>query len=398
MARLAIAVTIGLAAAGLSGCGGNRDHAAPPARQPIAVTIVPVAAVDTAERLEAGGIVSAHESAMLSSRIVATVVTVRARAGDRVRAGQIVVTLDAREATDRTRQAGASVVAAEKAVAQARAEQGAADAEQRLATAWRTRIGTLHAKRSATDQERDEADARFAAAAARVDRAKAGFEGAEAALAAAQAGADVASTSESFATLRAPFDGVVTERLTDPGNLATPGLPLVRIESSARLEVAVRVDEARAAAVRGGDRVDVAIEASGDAAGAAAPFEAMVTEVSRAGGVDQRSFTVTIALPSTVTARTGTFARVFFRGPPRRMLQVPAAAIRRYGQVTSVFVVEDNVARLRLVQTGVSTPAGIEVLAGVDAGEPIVSAPPAGLEDGSPVTVTSARRGTAGAP
>jgi len=388
-------VTMGLAAAGLIGCGGKGEHATPPAREPIAVTTVPVTAVEGAERLEAGGIVAAHESAVLSSRIVATVITVRARAGDRVRAEQVVVTLDARDAADRTRQAGASVVAAENAVTQARAEQGAADAEYRLANSWRTRIATLHAKRSATDQERDEADARLAVAAARVDRAQAGFEGAKAALSATQSAADVATTTESFATLRAPFDGIVTERLTDPGNLAAPGIPLVRIESSAGLEVSVRVDEARAAAVRRGDRVEVAID---DPAGAAAPFEAVVTEVARAVGVDQRAFTITIALPATATARTGTFARVFFRGAPRRSLQVPATAIRRYGQVTSVFVVEDNVARLRLVQTGNSTPAGIEVLAGVDAGEPIVSAPPARLDDGSPVTVTSARPGTAGRP
>ena len=104
---LTMTVTMGLAAAGLIGCGGKGEHATPPAREPIAVTTVPVTAVVGAERLEAGGIVAAHESAVLSSRIVATVITVRARAGDRVRAEQVVVTLDARDAADRTRQAGA---------------------------------------------------------------------------------------------------------------------------------------------------------------------------------------------------------------------------------------------------------------------------------------------------
>ena len=83
-----------------------------------------------------------------------------------------------------------------------------------------------------------------------------------------------------------------------------------------------------------------------------ASFEGVVSEVARAVDVDQRAFTVKVALPLTVTARTGTFARVFFPGAPRRLLRVPATAVRRHGQVASVFVVQEGVARLRLVQVG----------------------------------------------
>jgi hypothetical protein len=80
--------------------------------------------------------------------------------------------------------------------------------------------------------------------------------------------------------------------------------------------------------------------------------EGVVTEVARAIDADQRAFSVKAALPPTVTARTGTFARVVFSGASRRLLQVPATAVQRHGQVTSVFVVQAGVARLRLVQVG----------------------------------------------
>jgi hypothetical protein len=90
-------------------------------------------------------------------------------------------------------------------------------------------------------------------------------------------------------------------------------------------------------------------------------------------------------LPRTVTARTGTFARVVFRGTTRKALLVPATAVRRHGQVSSVFVARDGVARLRLIQEGVSTPEGIEVLAGLDAGESVVTSPPPQLLDGARV-------------
>src|SRR4029450_8922443 len=94
---------------------------------------VPVAYADAAERLEAGGVVAAQESALVSSRIVSTIDAVGVRAGDRVRAGDVLVTLDARDAGEHTRQASAAAIAAEKALAQARAEQKAAAAQQRVA-------------------------------------------------------------------------------------------------------------------------------------------------------------------------------------------------------------------------------------------------------------------------
>jgi RND family efflux transporter MFP subunit len=395
MQRFAMIFVLILAAGALSACGGGTDAPAKKAPPPIAVSVVSVAMTDTAERLEAGGVIASQQSALVTSRIVATIVDLRAKAGDRVREGDILVTLDARDIAEHTRQARASALAADKSVTQARAEQDAAEAEHRLAAAWQKRIATLHARNSATEQERDEAEARFTAAAARLAGARAGVEAADANLASARAAVGVATATESFATLRAPFDGLVTERLSDPGNLASPGLPLLRIESDGPRQVVVRVDEARAAYVHSGDRVPVLLDAF-DAAEDAG-FEGIVAEVARAVGADQRAFTVKVTLPSTVTARSGSFARVVFRGAPRRTLLLPGKAIQRHGQVSSVFVVQNGVARLRLVQVGASFSEGVEVLAGLDAGESIVTSPPAGLVDGASVTIGAAPARTGGA-
>jgi RND family efflux transporter MFP subunit len=345
-----------------------------------------VATIDTAERLEAGGVVAARESASISSRLVATIAAIRVNAGDRVRSGDVLLTLDARDITAQTRQADAAAVAAEKALTQARAQQSAAEAEHRLATAWQTRIAALHARNSATDQERDEAEARLSAAAARLAGAQAGIEGAEAHLAAARAALGVATATESFTTVRAPFDGLVTERLTDPGNLAAPGVPLLRMDSDGTRQVIVRLDESRAGYVHPGDRVTVAIPAPADRVAENGGIEGVVAEVARAVGADQRAFTVKVNVPPTVTARTGSFARVIFRGAPRRALVVPAHAIQRHGQVSSVYVVRDGIARLRLIQVGASSTEGVEVLSGLDTGESIVTSPLMRLVDGAKVT------------
>lgn len=395
MKRLAGRIVVGLAASGLAACGG-RDATRPArAPEPIAVMVARAISMDTAERLETGGVVAAEESATLASRIVATVERVRVKAGDRVNAGDVLVTLDGRDVADRTLQARAGALAAEKSLKQAQAVQTAAEAEHRLAAAWQKRIAALHGRNSSTDQERDEAEARLAAAAASLAGALAGIEAAEAQLASARAGVGVAAATESFAAVRAPFAGLVTERLVDPGSLAAPGVPLLRVESDGVRQVVARVDEARAAYVHPGDRVSVTIEAIGDSAGAAQGLEGVVAEVARAVDVDDRAFTVKVTLPRTVTARSGSFARVVFRGAPRRSLMVPADAVRQHGQVSSVFVVQDGVARLRLVQVGEPSGDSVEVLAGLDAGEVVVTVPPSRLSDGAPVTagLTPARPG-----
>ena len=390
-------IALSLAVSGVSACGQSHD-VPEQARAPIAVTVVPVAAVETAERLEAGGGVAALEAASVSSRIVATIDGIRVKAGDRVRAGDVLVTLDARDVLERTHQARASSLAAEKSLAQARTEQSAAEAEHRLAAAWHKRIVALHARKSATDQERDEAEARLSGAAARLAAAQAAIEVAEANLGSARSAVGAATATESYSTIRAPFDGLVTERLTDPGNLAAPGVPLVRIESGGARQVLVRVDEARAAYVRPGDAVDVEIDGVGESAPRAKPLAGVVAEVARAVGSDQRAFSVKVTLPPTVTVRSGTFARVVFRGAARRALLIPTNAIHQYGQVSSVYVVQDGAARLRLVQAGPSSAAGVEILAGLDAGETVVTSSIGGVVDGARVAVDSVRKTSGGTP
>jgi len=138
------------------------------------------------------------------------------------------------------------------------------------------------------------------------------------------------------------------------------------------------------ALIRTGAIVTVVLDET-NATAAGAPLEGTVVEVARAVAADQRAFTIKVALPANITPRTGTFARVRFEGARRRALVVPAEAVRTQGQLRSVFVVSGGVARIRLVQTADSSD-GIEIVAGLDAGEMVVVDPPADLTDGRRVT------------
>ncbi|MGH9241797.1 MAG: efflux RND transporter periplasmic adaptor subunit, partial [Vicinamibacterales bacterium] len=251
----------------------------------------------------------------------------------------------------------------------------------------------LRERSAATAQEFDEAAARLAAATARVTAAQAGVEQASAQLAALRAGGEVAQITESYALIRAPFDGEVTERFIDPGHLAMPGQSLLRIDATGQRRVDVGVDEARAGSVRPGDRVGILLER---AFGADAALAGTVIEVGRAIAANERAFTVKVTLPPGSAPRTGTFARVRFEGAPRRALVVPVSAVRVQGHLTSVFVVSQGVARIRLVQTGDTDGDRTEILAGLDDGESVVVDPPAGLTDGRAVTVATPSAATGG--
>jgi multidrug efflux pump subunit AcrA (membrane-fusion protein) len=102
-----------------------------------------------------------------------------------------------------------------------------------------------------------------------------------------------------------------------------------------------------------------------------------VTEIARAVDADSRAFLVKIALPGNSGVRSGMFGRAHFALGPRPALSVPTAAVVRRGQMTSVFVVEKGIARLRLVNV-----SGTEVLAGLSAGEVVVLNPSPSLSDG----------------
>jgi RND family efflux transporter MFP subunit len=173
---------------------------------------------------------------------------------------------------------------------------------------------------------------------------------------------------------------VVTEKMVEPGNMAAPGTPLMRIEDTRAFRLDVRVDESRIGQIAPGAPVSVSLDAGAD--GAPRVTNGTVTEVSRAVDADARAFLVKIALPAESGWRSGMFGRARFASRPRRALTVPADALVRRGQVTSVFVVEKDIARVRLVNV-----SGTEVLAGVSDGDVVIVAPPPTLTDGRRVNV-----------
>jgi RND family efflux transporter MFP subunit len=329
---------------------------------------------------ESGGVVRARTTAMLASRVTASVDAVFASAGAPVRRGQTLIALDSRELEASAARARATLAAALAGARAAEADVTAADSAVAMARATSDRIRTLLDKRSATPQEWDQASTGLQGAEARAGAARAQAIAALAARDAAEANLHVAQTSLSYATITAPFDGVVAERLVDPGTMATAGLPLIVVEDPSMLRLHILADEFRARTVAVGQAAEARLDEG------SAWCAARVVEIGR---VDPAShtFLIKLELATPPSARSGLFGRARFTSGTHLAPAVPAEAIVRRGQLAFVFVVTpEHVARLRPVRTGGTAGNRIEVLSGLADGDAVVANPPAALTDGMRVT------------
>lgn len=366
----------------LSACGGSHETR-PQAEQaaPVPVKTVAVATVIWPSVYEATGTVRARTSAVLSSKVVAYVREVRVRAGDRVSAGQTLVVLDSRDLDAGRRQAEAALSQARSGVPGADSGIAAAKAQMELAEATMRRMQELFDKKSISNQEYDEASAKLRVAQAEHQMALARKSQLEDQIRQASEAAASAGIMRDYAEVRAPFAGIVTERIVEPGTLAAPGSPLLTVEQSGALRLEAAVEESRMAAIRPGMPVEIVI----DALSITTPGR--VSEIVPSVDAASRAFTVKIDLPSRNDIRSGLFGRARFGAGERHVLAIPEESLMTQGQVQSVLVDGNGTARRRLLTAGERREGKVEVLSGLAPGDRVISPPPAGLADGMKVEV-----------
>jgi multidrug efflux pump subunit AcrA (membrane-fusion protein) len=383
---LALAAAFALSAAACGGSGAPSTLRNTPPPQEVRVATASVRSL--AQTFEAGGIIQARMTAQITPRIAAELREITVQPGARVRRGQVVAVLDDRDLSAHLAAAHASFAAAQSGAAAAGAERESANARLTLSRDQYRRIEQLRERNSATPQELDRAtaDLRIAEAGLRAAGAKAAE--AAASVDAAEAASRAAGVAASFSTIAAPFDGLITNTLLEPGNMASPGVPLLTIETDGPPRLEVQIDAARARFIEVGDTAAVEIDGPGEAG----TLTGRVVEVGRAVDPMSHAFLVKVELPPAAAARSGTFARARFTLDDRRALAVPASTIVRRGQLSMVFVVDDaNRARMRAITEGERNGDWVEALAGVQEGEAVIVSPPASLLDGAEVRTAGAR-------
>lgn len=363
----------------LASCGSFEP---PPedATAPIQVELRTVSRQTVPRLHRVSGALVARETAVLTSRVPGYVRTVDVRAGDTIRAGQVLLTLEGKELEARLRAAEAALAEAEAAITEAESGRAAAEAHYELARATHERFRVLREERATTVQEMDEVESRFRSAEAAKRGAEARLTRLESSVARARAELAAAQAFHDYVSLEAPFDGRVIERPVEVGNFATPGTPLLTVERSGGLQVEVSLDESLADEVRPGAPASVILE-SGDR------LEGAVGEIEPAVDALSRSFLAKISLDASPDRPhvSGSFVRVELQtGTVERML-VPETAVVRRGQLELVYTVDGDHARLRLVTLGRNRDGEREVLSGLDEGDRVIVDAEAITTEGVPV-------------
>ena len=372
----------------LVGCGeAPRETRSTGSRPPVSVETVAAAAEDWPSVYETTGTVRARTSAVISARLMGYVREVKVQAGDHVRQGQLLVSLDAQDLDTGSRRAEAARDEVRAAVPEADSGVAAAKANLDLAQATFRRMKELYDKKSISDHEFDEASAQVKSAQAGYDMARAKRTQLDAKLAQAAAEVRGAELNRGYAEVTAPFAGVITAKSVDPGTLATPGAPLMTIEREGAWRLEADVEESHLEAIRLGQPVSVTLDGIGQ------PIEARVSEIVPAVDASSRSYIVRIDLPPLAGIRSGLFGRAGFPLGHRSVTTIPAAAVIERGPLQSVMVADNGIARTRLITAGLKDKDRIEVLSGLNAGDQVIFPIPPGLADGAPVRVES--RGTA---
>jgi len=321
---------------------------------------IPVLAVQQAkvpDLLEAVGTVRAAQTSDAASQMMGNIVEMHAHEGDRVQRGQVLAVIDDSQPRAAVDRASAAELAAQQQLA-------GAESDLALTESTLKRYQPLFERKSVSPQEFDEVKARQQAALARRDMAKAGQAQAQAALSQAR-------TSLDYTRIRAPFDGVVTEKKADSGTLASPGMTIFTIEDVRSYRLEATVNESDLRYVRTGQQVWVAIDAL-DKAG----LNGRVVQIVPAADPASRTFLVKIELPPDARLRSGLFGRVQFSRGERQALLIPRSAVIDRGQLEGIYVLDQNkFASLRYITLGKPSGAVVEVLAGLQDGEQFVAKP-----------------------
>ena len=286
---------------------------------------------EVATTLPAEAVIEATKQAIVATQVSGRIIAVKVEAGERVKAGQLLMTIDAREASENATAARAQLVQAE---------------------ANHARTQNLYKQKFVSQ--------------AALDQAAAAWKAAQGTAAASGAGL-------SHGTVTAPIAGVVAQRHVEQGEMASPGLPLITIFDPRGMRVIANLPQYKLAELRKSGRARVEFPETGKWVD--------VQRVEILPTVDARSHTATarLYLPENLEGVVpGMYARAHFTIGQAQKLTVPPAAVLRRGEVTAVYVLDDKggAARLRQVRLGEPVSGGeLEVLAGINPGERVSLAP-----------------------
>ncbi len=325
----------------LQGCKSNHDanRAELPQLPSAKVQVTEVKEVKVADQIEVLGTVQAAKNAIIASKISGNISSIAVVPGSPVKHGDTLITINAGEISAKVVQAKAQLDQAKRNLSR----------EEKLLAQKATNAEAVKSMRDS--------------------------------LKIASAAYDEALSMMSYTTITAPFDGVITRKLVNTGDLATPGKPLVHIESEDTLQVVADVPESIALRIQLGMTMEIKVPTAG------ITTTGIIAEIAPVADTSTRSVPIKLDINNNPSLRSGQFARVNFPGSEVDTILIPPKSIYPFGQLERVFVAKDGKALLRLIRTGKTYSTGIEVLSGLTAGDSLIVAADTQLTDEQPIKI-----------
>ncbi|MCY1723161.1 efflux RND transporter periplasmic adaptor subunit [Prolixibacteraceae bacterium Z1-6] len=299
------------------------------------------------------GKLEADKQSNLSTRIMGQISRIYVKPGQKVNKDQLLIQIRNQDILAKKAQVEASKVEATTAFE---------SAEKDL-----KRFEALYASKSATDKEMDDIRTHYQMAKARLEAVE-------------QMEREVEENIR-YASIRAPYNGVITSKFVQEGDMANPGMPLLSMESSSQWKVIARIPEADIANINLNDKVKLQFKA------AEAELDGQIIEInpSATNTGNQYEAKILVSVPEDCSAKlySGMYATILFEYGTQKLILVPQKALIHHGQLVGIYAVsQSGKALLRWVKTGKTYGDNIEIISGLTDGEEYVLSSEGKLVDG----------------
>jgi RND family efflux transporter MFP subunit len=377
-----------------SACSSNTsaEEAAAAAPEPLAIETVTVESRPIDRFIRVSGSLAADEQAEVSAESGGRVVATPIERGTRVTAGAILVRVSPAEAAAQLQEAEAN---AAQIQARLGLKPGAdfdpmvvpdvmnAKASLDWAEAEFGRMRSLLEQKVVSQSEFDQRRTQVEAARQQYQVAQNSAEQSYRSLQGARARLALAAKSVADTSVRAPFEGIVAERLVSVGDYVTRGTRVATVVKIDPMRVELTIPEQAVSLVRAGQAVRLTVDAYPNEI-----FEAKVRFVSPSLRADQRALTIEAIAPNpSGRLKPGLYATASIQLPePAPARLVPSASIETISGTSRVYVIKDGRVEERIVTIGDRIAERTEITSGVAAGEVIAADPKGRLTDGAAVT------------
>lgn len=383
--KILAALLAAVLALSLAACGGGTEDTPEeePASPGVAVQVQEIGA-DTiyTENTVSGQLVAEDQSTIMVA-VSAKCTAVYAEAGDEVKAGDRLCTLD----LGSTLASHSAASINYRSAVQSYNDQAAVFEKQIALTEKNVRdLKELYEIGAASQMEIDQAELQLQTAIAQRNSTLSQLEaGMQSALSNVEQLDTVLENVDARGNVIAPSSGTLVTMNAAEGGFISNTAPVAVIDGAEQMKAVVQVSEALVPKLAAGDKADVSVSAANQS------FEAVIRSVERAANLQTRLYTVTLSLPSdTDGLLAGMFADVTFHTDvSENTIVVPTEAVLTRGETQYVFVVENDAAKYVEVATGLTGNGVTEVLTGLSAGQRLVTVGQAYLNDGDPVRIVS---------